>query len=168
MEWYEYAGDWINARPWAETTGSALLLLFAAGLALFVVRRILLRLVSRLIRATRVRWDDALVDRGVLRRASWLAPLLVVYGGIPGLPNVPETIDVALQRLVTAGLVFTALLFMSALFNAVNDAYARLPLSKDRPIKGYVQIVQIFLWGPRARDRRPPRPLPRGPRESGR
>lgn len=146
MEWYEYLGEWISARPWAETTGSALLLLLAAGLALLVVRKVLLRLVTRLIRATRVRWDDALVDRGVLRRASWLAPLLIVYSGIPGIPNVPEAMDAALQRLVTAGLVFTALLSLSALLNALNDAYATLPLSKDRPIKGYVQIVQIFLW----------------------
>lgn len=136
---------WLDAYPWAAALVGGTTVLLVAALVLLVVRRVLLRLAERLIRGSGVRWDDALLDRNVLGRAAWVAPLLVIYQGVPAIPHLPEGLDSFLLRLTSAGLVVVSLLTVSALLNAVHDVYATLPLAQGRSIKGYVQIVKIFV-----------------------
>lgn len=143
----EQLTTWLEALPeWAQSSLAAAGLVLLALLAYGITRRYLLRLVTRLIRRSEARWDDALLERGVLRRASSLAPLAVLYIGLPFVPGVPEDLLSLVQRVLLAGLLLAAVMGVSALLNAANDIYRTHPISKDRPIKGYIQLVQIFLF----------------------
>jgi miniconductance mechanosensitive channel len=138
---------WLEALPdWAQSSLAALGLVLLAVLAYGITRRYLLRLVTRLIRRSEARWDDALLERGVLRRAASLTPLAVLYIGLPFVPGVPESLLSLVQRVLLVGLLLAAVMGISALLNAANDIYRAHPISKDRPIKGYIQLVQIFLF----------------------
>ena len=141
----ERMSEALAARPALAAAVGLSLVLLAAALALLVTRRILLRLATRLIRATRLRWDDSLLEHHVLHRAAWLAPLFVVYAAMPAVPHLPTTVEDLVQRVVLAGLALVVLLTISALLSAVGDVYGTLPMARDRPIKGYLQIVKIFL-----------------------
>lgn len=142
--------------PWLgellATTVKLALVLAGAVIAYLVIRRGLLRLVTRLIRRTRTRWDDALVEHNTLRRASLLALLVLFHLTLPLLQTflgegllAPERLDL-LGRLLEVGIVFAAVATLVALLDAGHDIYRSFPSNRDRPIKGYVQIVQIFLW----------------------
>jgi miniconductance mechanosensitive channel len=136
---------WVEAYPWAASLVGAGLVLLIASVVLLVVRRVLLRVLAHLIRVSPVRWDNALLDRHALRRASWAAPLLVVYQGVPAIPHIPADLESFLLRLITALFALTAFMTLAAVVNAAHDIYAGLPMAHGRPIKGYVQILKIFL-----------------------
>jgi len=143
----EQLTTWLEGLPaWAQSSLAAAGFLLLAALAYLLTRHYLLRLVTRLIRRSEARWDDPLLERGVLRRAASLAPLAVLYLGMPFVPDVPEDLLDLVQRVLLAGILLTAVMALSALLNAANDIYRTYPISRDRPIKGYLQLVQIFLF----------------------
>lgn len=143
----EQLNTWLEGLPeWAQSPLAALGFVLLAVVAYGITRRYLLRLVTRLIRRSEARWDDALLERGVLRRAAALAPLAVLYLGLPFVPGVPADVLDLVQRMILAGVLLATVMGLSALLNAANDIYRTHPISRDRPIKGYIQLVQIFLF----------------------
>lgn len=137
---------WMEAYPGAATTTGLVLLWIVAWLSFVVARKYLLRLFEQIIRSTSVKWDDALLDAHVLRRAASLAPGLVLYYGVKLVPNVPAAIDILIQRLALVSLVVSAVMTISAFFNAIQNIYSSYEDSRSRPIKGYIQVVKLFAW----------------------
>lgn len=123
----------------------SLLLLLTAGVALGGYRllvRTLIRLLSRLIRSTSTQWDDFLLKNRVLERAGWIFPALVVHAFSSSFP--------ALETLMRQGarvwMVVVVITVISALLNTGVDIYNSFELSRNRPIRGYVQVLKIVLW----------------------
>ncbi|MDH3892261.1 MAG: mechanosensitive ion channel family protein [candidate division Zixibacteria bacterium] len=144
-----------NARDWftgqgisesiAEPLGWASLIvatIIAAWLAHFVARRILLVAVSYVVKRSRTRWDDVLLEHRFFSRLSHLAPALVIYY----VANLFPPIMGAIQRFSTAYMVLAGLLVINAFLNAAVDIYRSLETSRDRPIKGYVQVAKIIIF----------------------
>jgi miniconductance mechanosensitive channel len=143
---FERVVDWINSYPAAASFTSAGILLLVAALAYFITRRYLLRVIERIIRNTRTRWDDAFLENEVLRRAAFLAPIFVLYFGVQLVPHVSEEAEAAAMRFVLALFALTILLLLSSILTTINAIYSTYPVSRGRPIKGYLQIVKIFIW----------------------
>jgi miniconductance mechanosensitive channel len=137
---------WLSQHPVAETSAGIVVLLLVAVVAFVVVRRYLLRAVEKLIRRTRFKWDDALIEAEVLQHAALMAPWLVIYYGEIFVPNVPESLDALLVRVALVLLALSATLTISSFLTAVNVVYARHEIAKDRPIKGYLQVAKLFVF----------------------
>lgn len=112
-----------------------------ALIANFIAKRVLLRLLGAIIKRTKSKWDDAILARGVLHRAAHLAPALVFYWFADAFPNIAGIIHklAALYMIVVGGMVINAFL------NAVVDIYRMMEISRNRPIKGFVQLIQILV-----------------------
>ncbi len=121
------------------------LLAVLAVLSFYVVRRVLVALIRRLAAASATHWDDAFVDARVFARLSHVIPALVVYFGISVVSGVPETIVVLLQRVAVAFTVVMVTLAATSALGAVNTIYSANPENRSRPIKGYLQLLQIAL-----------------------
>ena len=70
------------ADSWADLAARGLfivLILLLALLADFIARRYVLHALTRVIRHSRWRWDDALLSHNVLRRIAHFAPAIVIY-----------------------------------------------------------------------------------------
>jgi len=119
----------------------ALAIIIVSLLANYTVRRILLVGVTVFVKRTRTDWDDALVRRKVFARMSHLAPIIVIYYTAYLFPPMQETI----QRLSMVYMIFVGLSVLLGFLNAIVDIYREYDVAKNRPIKGYVQIVQIIL-----------------------
>ncbi|MBW3565682.1 MAG: mechanosensitive ion channel family protein [Acidobacteria bacterium] len=137
---------WLEAHPALATLLGTSSLLLAAALSYFVVRRYLTRAVTSMVRNSRFSWDDVLLQPKVLRRAAALMPLVVLHFGLPLLPGIdPEAID-RLLNVMLAAMVFVVVMLISAILTATNEVYSSYPVSRGRPIKGYLQIAKIFLF----------------------
>lgn len=136
---------WLDAYPTAQAMVGAAALLLVAALAYSVTRRYLVRALHKIVTTSKFTWDDVLLQHRVLRRAAFLSPVLVLYFGVKLVPHIPNEIDAAIMRIILALLTLTILLLVSALLTAVNEIYAKYPISQTRPIKGYLQIVKIFI-----------------------
>jgi miniconductance mechanosensitive channel len=136
---------------WTQGEVAQLLLwlaaLGAASAVVYVVARtIVVHGGQALARRSSVTWDDALAEAHVFRRLAWIAPAVVIYLGIPLVPGVPDAVDGFVRRVGVAVMVAVAAASLSAFLSAADAIYARNPANRERPIKGYVQLVQILVY----------------------
>jgi len=148
MEMYYRLLENLDLTPKLEAWVVAFTLML--GLALVsvmanaVTKRIILAVLHRVVKKTRIIWDDMLMDRGVFTRLSHLVPGLILYYGALLFPS--EGFSGWLQRVAMAYIVFCVAWSVHALLNAGQDIYKRFPFSASRPITGYVQTVQLVIW----------------------
>lgn len=140
------AGRWIDAYPILAMIVGLVVLLTIAAFALFVVQKVILRIVERITRRTLTIWDELLFDSRVLRRLSWLIPTMVVRQGIQLVPNLSEAAETVVQRVAAAVIILIALRTLSALLEVAGEIYNRFPSSRDRPIKGLLQVIAVLAY----------------------
>ena len=121
-------------------------LLLAALLADFLTKRLLLGAVRRFVKQTRLTWDDALADHNVFGRLAQVAPALVIYLGIQFTPNVADPIEQLLRNVSLGYMILMLTLALSALLSAANAIYETYPVARKRPLKGFVQLLNIVVY----------------------
>ena len=145
-------------QQWMESLGIGtetaqiikIIILVAAVLILallvdFITKRILVVTIKKVIRKSKSKWDDMLLRRRVIHRISHMAPALVVYYFIQiGLDDFPQTKSV-LESGVFIYMILIVMLTLDAFLSALHDIYSTLQISKDRPIKGYMQVAKIVV-----------------------
>ena len=135
-----YGASVVNAAFWA------ICVLMLSYLTSKVTKYYILKVVEKIIRKTKSKYDDYLIDRKVFQRLSLLAPAIVIYL-LSGF--VFHDFPVAGGVVRNGALIYLVLVFMwtlNALLNVVQDIYNNLPFAKERPIKGYIQVVQIVVY----------------------
>ena len=128
-----------------------------------LVRFLVLPLIRRGISGSTTQWDDILLERAVLHRTALTAPLLMLWAAISILPELsaswpgifgagwtPESLQNSwfgtLLQLSQALLVLIVVSIISAGLTAANNLYRTFDVSRQRPIKSYVQIAKIAIW----------------------
>jgi len=112
----------------------------------WVAKRIILQTIKQIVRKSKVTWDDVIFERKVFNRLSHLAPAIVVYYLIEvAFPEASGWVNFV-QKLTYMYMVFIGILILDSFVTALHEIYKRNPISKDRPIKGYVQVVQIVIY----------------------
>src|SRR6056297_1408922 len=112
----------------------------------WVAKRIILQTIKQIVRKSKVTWDDVIFERKVFNRLSHLAPAIVIYYLIEvAFPESSGWVNFV-QKLTYMYMVFIGILILDSFVTALHEIYKRNPISKDRPIKGYVQVVQIVIY----------------------
>ncbi len=118
------------------TVLSIVIIAIAAGL---IAKKLLLKILSVYVSKSKNKWDDILLERKVLDPIAYIAPVLVIQAFAPIFPAYQEWI----QRIAMSGIIFIVIITANRLMDAVEDIYRGFEISKIRPIKGYVQVVQM-------------------------
>ena len=135
-----------SIHPLLPPVTGLLLLVAGAIIVDLILKRVLVAAVRAFARRTRATWDDALIEHNVAGRFVQVVPALIVFTGVPFVPGLPDT-GIQLVRNVAMGyMVLVLTMALSALLSAGNTIYSSLPIAKDRPLKGFVQLVQIVVW----------------------
>ena len=82
------------------------------------------------------------------KAAAWLAtvvPLLIISRGIDFVPHLAETLRVVISNVAQGVIVLSIAMAIVKALTYVNEVYERRPESKNRPIKGYLQVVKIVV-----------------------
>lgn len=147
MDYINGLGAPLSDYPYAATLLSLAALLLAAWVANFIVRRVLLRIVERMVAASPLKWDDALLGHGVLSRLVHAVPALIIANGIVAVPDLHPVAAAVVRNVAMAYIALTIALSISNLLNAINDLYvARSPKANERPIKGYLEVIKIIIF----------------------
>tara|TARA_R110000787_G_scaffold156837_2_gene270805 strand:+ start:64 stop:1302 length:1239 start_codon:yes stop_codon:yes gene_type:complete len=121
-------------------------LLVVAVIAHLVVKYALVRAVRAFADRSSVTWDDALVSHNVLGRLVQVLPALIVFIGTPLVPDLPDSGITLIRNVAMGYIVLMLTLALTGLLSAANTIYSSLPIAKDRPLKGFVQLLQIVVW----------------------
>jgi miniconductance mechanosensitive channel len=152
QNWFESLTKWLTdigiAGNWIEIfqTGIILVSVFILSfIADRLAKKILLVTISNYIKRSKAWWDDIFLQKKFFTRLAHLAPALVIYfsaGLITGHPVIMSVI----QAVTIIYMIFIGLLALDSVLNGFHDIYQQLPMSKDRPIKGFIQILKIILY----------------------
>jgi miniconductance mechanosensitive channel len=121
-------------------------LLLAALLAYWVADRFLVTALRRFARRTAHTWDDALIDHHVASRLAQLVPAFIIYIGIDILPRVSAGLEQVILNVTSAYMILIVTFTLTAILGAANAIYEQTPGARQRPIKGFVQLVQLIVW----------------------
>ena len=148
MDFLTDAFPMLAEYPQALLGIAIVVLVLLAWLADRLTQLVLLRVIARLVRATRATWDDALLDRGVVGRLAHVVPALVIHAGVPLLPHVPAGLAQVARNVAAAYVVLTVAMSAARLLTVVNGLYEQRNPDKARarPIKGYVQVAQLLIY----------------------
>ena len=127
--------------------GVGLLALLAGAVIIdLIVKQVLVRTVRAFAQRSSITWDDALVKHNVFGRLVQVVPALIVFVGVPFVPGLPEGGTQLIRNVAMGYMVLMLTLALTAMLSAANTIYAASPVAKERPLKGFVQLVQIVVW----------------------
>ncbi|GAA4522850.1 mechanosensitive ion channel family protein [Chelativorans composti] len=128
-------------------TGLALAALILTALAVnFAVRALLLRGFNQLLSLTSFGRDPELVRHRVVDRLAHATPAIVIAGGVPLVPGLPDAAVAVITNVANAFIIITVALAMGGALNIVDTLYRRRPEARLRPIKGYLQVAKIAIY----------------------
>ncbi|MBU1332215.1 MAG: mechanosensitive ion channel family protein [Gammaproteobacteria bacterium] len=145
-EHYTAALAWVEHYPELHSLISLSLLLLAAWMANWVVKRILIRGLYRALAATAIGQDQSLAESNIIARLANVVPAIVLSSGIALVPELPEAVVTVTQNVCSAFIVLTLALAISGVLSLVSALYQRRPDAHLKPIKGYVQVVKILVF----------------------
>jgi miniconductance mechanosensitive channel len=135
-----------SIHPLLPPVVGALLLLIGAAVVNLIAKRLLAGAAHTFARRTSFTWDDVLVEHNVFGRLAQIVPALIVFVGVPFIPDLPEGVLLLMRNVAMAFMVLMLTLALTALLSATNSIYAESPIAKERPLKGFVQLLQIIVW----------------------
>ncbi len=149
VQWLEGLQQTLEPWPWAYTAVVLAALILAAWLANFVTKKILLRglrkLVARLPGGNTPGREQGSNLRVISRLAN-VVPSMVLAAGIRIVPDLPPDLVNFVIAACRAWAVLTVALAVSHALDAANELYERRPDARNKPIKGYLQVVKIVVF----------------------
>ncbi len=133
-------------HPLLPPVAGALALLIAALVVDLLVRSIVVRALQAVAKKSRATWDDALIRHKFVSRLVQIVPAFIVFAGVPFVPGLPDAVVQLTQNVATGYMILMSTMALTALLGAANTIYSRLPVAKTRPLKGFVQLLQIVVW----------------------
>jgi miniconductance mechanosensitive channel len=116
-----------------------------AILADFIVKRIIISSIARLAKRSKNDWDDVFVKQKVFNRLAHLAPALIIYYALQYIFDATDLVKF-LGNLTQTYMILMVLLVIDSVLNALLEIYMKLPISKGRNIKGFIQVVKIIFY----------------------
>lgn len=143
---YDAALEWLESYPGLYTLLSVILLLLAAWLANWIVKRVLVRGLYSALRATPIGDDSALLDSRVIARLANIVPSVIISLGIGLISGLPEELVVVVRNVCQSVITLVIAVALSGLLTLIGTLYERRPNARIKPIKGYVQVVKIVVY----------------------
>ncbi|MDD4111867.1 MAG: mechanosensitive ion channel [Herbinix sp.] len=134
-------------RETAEILASlalVLAILVICILVYIIVKKVLVSIITKIIRRNKLKWDDILLDHKVIHRAVLIVPGVLFYSLTAVYEN-PDLTEI-LERLASIYVLLILAFVTSALLDSINDIYRLRPISNARPIKGLLQVVKIIVF----------------------
>ncbi|KUG26740.1 small-conductance mechanosensitive channel [hydrocarbon metagenome] len=142
MKFFEDIQNWLNQYPFIKENIALLGVLLLSYIIYLVTKKVLLRVVKSFVQRTKNEWDDILLSNKMLKRISLIAPFLVIINFSYLVPTFAGFIE----RFSAVLIIFFIILTLSALLNGVVEIYEKIEKYKERPIKGYLQVVKIIMY----------------------
>ena len=138
-DWTEKAGMTDD-----ESTLIKMAITITVAILIYIIsRKWLSKLLKKVVGKTKSTWDDILYDQGFFRKLASLIPPFTAY---IVLTFITWEYKYVLRRLVDIWLIIVTLFIITSLLNAINKIYESYPVSKNRPITFFIQLIKVFLY----------------------
>lgn len=119
-----------------------LALLLICAVLNFIINHVVIKLIAKFIRNSIHKWVDLLLETKLFKRIALIVPGVLIYLAAPFYNGLQEII----QRLALIYVLIIASLAFKSLLDVLDGIYRQNPVSKERPIKGLLQIIEITVF----------------------
>ncbi len=145
-EWLGLTGLSDKYHTLTATLLAFTLVLIIAWIVYQIINRVVIYSLKKIAAKTSSNWDNILFENGVFRRLSHLVPAVIIYFGVAvALQPYPEAVKI-IRSATYVYMIIAGILVLDALINSLHQIYNTLSISKNRTIKGYVQVIKIFIY----------------------
>ena len=150
-------GSWMNgiligwgidpkiANTFDEMIIAALLVILAIGLD-YLCQAIFVGSMKKLAQHTHYQWDSLLLKRKVVHHLVHTIPGILVYALLPLAVIRGKGLLLLSQKICAVYIVFALLLEINGFILVFLDMYNMRQGNKNRPIKGFMQVLQVLLF----------------------
>ena len=150
-------GSWMNgiligwgidpkiANTFDEMIIAALLVILAIGLD-YLCQAIFVGSMKKLAQHTHYQWDSLLLKRKVVHHLVHTIPGILVYALLPLAFIRGKGLLLLSQNICAVYIVFALLLAINGFILVFLDMYNMRQGNKNRPIKGFMQVLQVLLF----------------------
>lgn len=111
-----------------------------------IAKAIINNIVTSIVRKTKSTWDDIFLEKKVFTRLSHFAPAMVIWFMAGWALKLYPTWLSFVHKLTYIYMVLAGTIVVTSFIDAWHAIYDTLPIAKHRHIKGYVQLVKIFVY----------------------
>jgi miniconductance mechanosensitive channel len=140
-----HAGLSYSLSSFLSTIALVLIVILLSWLSNFVTKAIILQIVTRIVKRTTNTWDDIFLEQKVFTRLSHFAPALVIWFMAAWALKAYPTWLIVVHKLTYIYMVIISMVVINSFIEAWHEIYKTLPISRHRHIKGYVQLLKIFI-----------------------
>lgn len=150
-------GSWMNgiligwgvdpkiANTFDEMIIAALLVILAIGLD-YLCQAIFVGSMKKLAQHTHYQWGSLLLKRKVVHHLVHTIPGILVYALLPLAFIRGKGLLLLSQKICAVYIVFALLLAINGFILVFLDMYNMRQVNKNRPIKGFMQVLQVLLF----------------------
>ncbi len=129
-----------------STAGLVVIVVFLSWLSNLIAKSIILKIVTRVVKKTSSSCDDVFLEQKVFTRLSHFAPALVIWFMAGWALKMYPLWLVAVQRLTYTYMLVIGMVVLNSFIESWYRIYLTLPISRHRPIKGYVQLLKLIVY----------------------
>jgi miniconductance mechanosensitive channel len=114
-------------------------------LANLIAKTIILKVVTRIVRKSKTQWDDIFLEQKVFTRLSHFVPAIIIWL-MSGWALKRFIFWLSLiHNLSYIYMLGIGMIVLISFIESWHQIYMLLPIAKHRSIKGYVQLVKVFV-----------------------
>ncbi|MFK7910983.1 MAG: mechanosensitive ion channel family protein [Akkermansiaceae bacterium] len=126
-----------------------LVVVLAAAVAYYITKKVVLGITTKVVKKTENTWDDELLNSRLFKWLSLLVPAVIILNAAPhaivthhdGVPMFSNII----QSSTKVFIIILGFLGLSSMLNIIERIYTRFDVSRELPIKGFIQVIKIIL-----------------------
>lgn len=111
-------------------------------IAKYIAKKIILKFATRFVRKNSNQWSKYFLERKIFQRLTHYVPAIILYYFSYSFPSYQSL----MIKLVIMYMIIVTIIILDALLNVANDIYTSFEVSKIRPIRGYIQVIKIFIF----------------------
>ncbi|MBP1930111.1 mechanosensitive ion channel family protein [Ammoniphilus resinae] len=120
-------------------------IIFIIGLSIlanFITKKVVIKILTHYINNNSFKWDNIILEKKVFHKLSHVVPAIIIYYFSSVFPDYQHIIEKGASTYI----IIVGLMVVDSLLNAMNDIYRTYEISKVKPIRGYIQVVKIFVF----------------------
>lgn len=137
---------WTDKFPWLDMLIGLIALTLTAYIANFIAKKVVVQGIRKILMKLPSARNSALAHHHVIHRFANIVPALIIMNGIDSVPNLSDKIVHLVQMIAQTSLFLSIALTISEVLNVFNTLYQKNPKAKNKPIKGYLQLMKLMIF----------------------
>ena len=133
--------EWLIANPLLYMLIKGTAIVLGAIIVYLIIHKVVITLIKKVVKKTKTEFDDILLNEKLLRRFTFIFPIIFLQQFTFFNSEIDSKIDNILEALVALFIV----LMINSLLDSFIEIISKFEKFKERPLKSYSQVIKIII-----------------------